>query len=158
MISKRNLLVLSLSAVLAACGGGGDGGGGGNEITYLDYDGKKWSSPSVETFKNPTSLEESVNTPFAIQANSYCSGTTTCDTDQYGRQSNCRYSNFNNEAGWRLPTKSEVEVLYASSVLPQNWKKGSIWTNTKWNLNLETGQWLYTVGNNAFNNVMCVKP
>lgn len=152
------ILATASVALLAACGGGGGGGSSANDVTYIDYAGKKWSSPSSETYKNPRGLEESINTPTAIKASAYCSGVTTCDTDQFGRQSNCRFSNFNNETNWRLPTKAEVESLYAGSVIPQSWKNVSIWTDEKWNLNLETGQWLYSIGNNQFKNVSCVKP
>lgn len=158
MIANRSLFVLSLSAVLAACGGGGgDGDHGGNDVTYIQQLGLKWSSPSKDTYKNPQGLTDSINTPFAIQASAYCSS-QTCDTDAYGRQSNCRQNNFNGEDGWRLPKKTELEALIAANVLPSDWKNYVVWTDTSWNVNLTTGSWLYAVGNNAFNNVMCVKP
>lgn len=157
-LSKAKHVIASLSAaMLMACGGGGSDGSSGRSsenITYITSNGLIWSSPSNATYIYQGSFSSSETDAFA-----YCSRTTSTN----GGPS--IPSNFNNEAGWDVPTEDQILAFRAANLTATGWSAVDIWfqhgSNYSGNLNTYI---MYGTGIVGYANiaakahVVCVKP
>lgn len=137
---SRSIFALLIVATLAACGGGG--GDESNSlhqpgVTYSDFGGLKWSSPSQETYTNAA---------WDSGARAYCTQ-QTCTNGQ------CVMTNFNGEAGWRLPSLEELQARHAAL---KTWS-GYVWSaESGLALDFSTGQTIIA-GDSVKGRVTCVK-
>lgn len=141
-------LPLSVLLVLAACGGGGGGGtpsaqSCANTADYVCQGGLSWT---------PNNLTSAVN---------YSTAPTPSTPTAVGL---CASGNFLGQTGWRLPTKLELEALYASGALSgKNWTLNYTWSTTPdangWHfgVNLLNGSSATNPNDAGTNYVTCVR-
>jgi hypothetical protein len=154
-MSKFMKLLISLFAfaLVAACGGESDSNRPAT-ITYLDFAGYRWSSTTEEIVIWPSGFLVTLEK----DASSYCSQ-QTCEVDKYGASVNCRATNFNNETGWNLPNRDQLQALYNANPSPQGWVIGPIWSSTGGSsLDFRNGEWTNSYYENTRKaHVTCIK-
>lgn len=147
---------LAVCALATACGGGGGDDGGTAPpaaATYMKSGGLTWSATTDEKLIYPPGLESLTNPTLERTASAYCTQ-QTCDKGG----GNCRWTNFNGEAGWRLPTLVQLKALYAATPKPAGWTIGPTWSSSASNqLDFATGQTIIT-GSGSRGLVTCIKP
>jgi hypothetical protein len=133
------ILTLAVVAALSACGGGGDSGAETPpSASYTQFGGLSWSAPSSSLYTNTT---------LGSEAMAYCTQ-QTCSDGQ------CRMTNFNGEAGWRLPSLQELQAHYNAS---KTWAQGYVWSeNAEIALDFSTGHTIIA-GDAVTGHVTCVK-
>lgn len=142
--------IAAVAGLLASgCGGGGDDSTPTASITYFTANGLQWSSTGKKVI-NPPGIFSGLETT----AQSYCSQ-QTCD--QGG--GNCRYTNFNGQPGWRVPTTAELQALYKVAPRPPGWEIGPTWTSTGGvAIDFSDGHTVYNNSTSLPYFVTCVRP
>jgi hypothetical protein len=149
MFTKLRMLIVFAAGAVAGCGGGG---GGDDDrafppVTYMVANGLTWSSTTSQTAVSRPGLYFTLD----VTPQSYC----TQETCSNGA---CHMSNFNNERGWRVPTRAELKALHAAQPRPPGWVIGGVWSSSGgWALDFNTGREVYSDADSVRNHVTCVK-
>ena len=150
-------IALTTCALVTACGGGGGDSIGASSppaaSTYMKSGGLTWSATTSLKVLNPVGFNNLGSATLEATARGYC-GQQTCDQDG---KTNCRWTNFNGEPGWRVSSFVELKALYATNPRPAGWTLGPTWGENGLQLDFMTGQTIVG-GDGSKALVTCVKP